>query len=356
MNGSSFCSITNTSNSSNNIHFDFYFSHSLDETFSTILATLFIFITIGGLVSNVVLIYTICRNKTLHCVKNSLIVNLAVFDLLRTVATLPFEPDYLIRGYFNYGPYLCGWKEIVLILSLPSSILNILLLTSERLFILLYPFQYRRFCTQRNAVFVLLLLWFYVILVATYPIMVNTGAICATQGRCYIDFSTHFGLFLVLGNFGCPTIIVVIMNCCMFCIASKAIERRRNWSSKSETQQQFFTNYKAAKTIFVIVTNVTVCWFTYICIVTMNFFCAPCYSQHITYLGKCVNSSSVATNPVLNGLLNKSIRKLLTKGLRVCKNRVREDKTYAANVFERMTYLKSGHHDSAANISLTSLT
>ena len=358
MNGT-FCSIANASNSSNYIHLDFYQYHSLDKTFATILAAFFVLIMIGGVVFNVILIYTICRNKALHSIKNYLILNLATCDLLRAVATLPFEPDYLVRGYFNYGTYLCGWKEIIFILSLPSSIINMLLLTSERVFILLYPFQYRRFFTRRNAMIILSFLWLYVIGVATYPIMVSRRAVCATQGRCYLDFSPNFGLFMVFGNFACPMLIVIGMNCAMFCIASAAIERRRNWSSNSNSAHaQFFTNYKAAKTIFVIVANVTLCWFTYICIVAMNFLCRPCFSHHLTYLGKCVNSTSVATNPILYGILNKSIRKFIIKGIRTCARRstgADRDKGArgTAEMFARLTYLKPEHRGSAANISLT---
>ena len=94
-------------------------------------------------------------------------------------------------------------------------------------------------------------------------------------------------------------------------IAAKAAERKRESRGSSDGDEQFLSNVKAAKTISVIVCNVLLCWLVYIIVVAVNFLGS--YNPYITCAAQMVNSISVASNPVLYGLLNKSTRKIITE-------------------------------------------
>ena len=108
-------------------------NQSINQVFSTATSIYFIFLIIGGVTLNTMLIHIIFTKRRLHTISNSLIVNLSVGDLVTTVITLPFSIDYLLHGHFKYGVFVCGLQETVVMFSLPSSIVNLLLLTAEKI-------------------------------------------------------------------------------------------------------------------------------------------------------------------------------------------------------------------------------
>ena len=88
----------------------------------------------------------------------------------------------------------------------------------------------------------------------------------------------------------------------------------------------------------VILLNVSLCWMAYIVIIAVNFQC--CYSASATYVGKAINSTSAATNPVLYGLLNASIRKF------VLNRRSRRKQLSMVEIDIIMLHTKMGNKDS----------
>ncbi|KAG9262106.1 neuropeptide Y receptor Y2, like [Astyanax mexicanus] len=60
-----------------------------------------------GVVGNSVVIYVVCRFKTLRTVTNFFIANLAVADLLVNTLCLPFTLAYTLLGEWKFGQVLC---------------------------------------------------------------------------------------------------------------------------------------------------------------------------------------------------------------------------------------------------------
>ena len=80
-------------------------------------------------------------------------------------------------------------------------------------------------------------------------------------------------------------------------------KRRRNASAK------IGANIKAAKRILLLVGVFVVCWLTYILSVAHNMACNGCHPRELTWMANVVNYSSCAINPMLYGLLNKTVRR-----------------------------------------------
>uniref|UniRef100_A0A7M5VGG0 G-protein coupled receptors family 1 profile domain-containing protein n=1 Tax=Clytia hemisphaerica TaxID=252671 RepID=A0A7M5VGG0_9CNID len=106
--------------------------HNLTHEFSTTLGIFFILLPIIAIVCNVVLIGTVVTNRTLHNSTNAFIISLAVSDLLIAMFVIPQDALFLLKGYHVGGRISCGFKEALFFLSLPASVLNLLLLTVER--------------------------------------------------------------------------------------------------------------------------------------------------------------------------------------------------------------------------------
>ena len=72
--------LTNTTNL-----YETSLGHKLSEQFVTSISIYFILLSFGGIVFNLVLIYTIATTRRLHSISNVLIVNMAVCDLITAV-------------------------------------------------------------------------------------------------------------------------------------------------------------------------------------------------------------------------------------------------------------------------------
>ena len=125
----------NNSNSNTSL----VFGHSLSKSFSEILGFSFLTIIVAAVIGNVMLISAIVSIRRLHSVLHVFIVNLAVSDLITALGTIPFDVEYMFRGYFSHGKIACGIMQTVFLISLPSSVLSLALLTAERFIVVVYP-------------------------------------------------------------------------------------------------------------------------------------------------------------------------------------------------------------------------
>ena len=143
---------------------------SLSIEASSVLAGFFFIIFIFGVILNTILVVIICIDKNLHTITNVFIINLAISDLITAVSVVPFDADSLIRGHYPYGIIPCGIKETMFMLSLPSSVVNLLLLTFERFMSSLVSFKKVRYFTKTRVAILITLSWVYTVNAALFPI------------------------------------------------------------------------------------------------------------------------------------------------------------------------------------------
>ena len=171
---------------------------------------------------------------------------------------------------------------------------------------------------------VLVASWTYTLIVAFIVIIYNPDSIFVIYGFCVMDpVPTVYHIFQLSVNFLIPIIVIVTLNILLFTIANKHsknimqmtkplsqleavtpnTKRRRNASAK------IGANIKAAKRILLLVGVFVVCWLTYILSVAHNMACNGCHPRELTWMANVVNYSSCAINPMLYGLLNKTVRR-----------------------------------------------
>ena len=239
---------------------------------------------------------------------------------------------------------------MIYFLSLPASIINMLLLTIERLLILLFPLTYRKYITKPKVIVLLIITWLYVTVVAVYPFVRNPRAVVTDNQRCFIDFSMSYGFYQIIVDFAIPLACVFVLNVCIFKLSQRKASLRKDLLH----QKCLAVNMKAAKTILVILLNVSACWMTYIVIIGVN-LSSCCYSLSLTFVGKAVNSTSAATNPMLYGLLNTSIRKIIVKRFQrfyacLFKRRAAENENNAFTLLQRKNGSISQHKSKCSKL------
>ena len=300
------------------------FGHTLSPQFSILTGTLFLLIIIMAILGNSILIYTILTVKRLHSVTHAFLVNLAVGDLVTATLTIPFDVDYMWRRYFPYGTLMCGVSQIGFFISLPSSVINLSLLTVERFVTIAYPYRRDDWFRRRNVVILLFATWVYTLLVALSIVINDPDAVFVYHGICMVyPMPKGYPVFQLVVNFILPMSVIVLLNIRIFAIANKHKGKIKKVSvpqmsseSTSMTRFSIGTNLKAAKRILLLVGVCAVCWLTYIICVAHNMTCGGCHPREVTWITNIINYSSTAINPLLYGMTSKPIRHQLWKRVR----------------------------------------
>ena len=292
------------------------FNISLSPEISSVLAGCFSIISFFGILLNGILILVIFLDKNFHSALNIFVINLAIGDIITAVTVVPFDADFMLRGYYPYGIIPCGIKETMFLLSLPSSVVNLLLLTFERFVFAVFPFKNVRYFTKRNAIIMVLVGWIYTINAALLPIYTNgVSSISVKNGLCYLNFSFSYALYQIFVNFALPVVIMVVLNISLFSITRKYQKQIKKLSMNSESSCSisFLRDLKNAKVILLLVGNFLICWLTFVALASTNLLCHGCHPRALTWFGNAINYSSIVFNPLIYGLTNKLIRKAIVK-------------------------------------------
>lgn len=314
----------------------------LSTEFAYFSALSFIVIIVTSICCNVILIWIILFQKKLHSVTHVFIVNLAASDLLTSVGTIPFDVDFMLIGKFRYTKAVCGIMHFTFLISLPSSVLNLTLLTAERVISVRFPYRRQKYLKKRNILFSVIVTWIYTFFSALFPIFYEKDAINVSKGSCSLFYPIAYDVFQLVANFLIPIIFICCANIWLFYISTKhaskieslkvifRTDKAKDISKYKEEENlqagrrrhsslligiAFKQNIKAAKRLALLVGVFLFCWLTYIILVATNISCGICHPRELTWIGNIINYSSSAINPVLYGLLNRTIRQEITRSL-----------------------------------------
>ena len=304
------------------------------STERTSIAVYLVFVIIASILFNFILIIVLSKMKDYSHV---FMINLGIGDILTSVFVVPFHVDMLLREKFIHGKELCGISQIFFMLSLPSSVINLTLLTAERYINVRFPYKGKLYITKTTLIVVIVTSWTYSLLVSLFPVMYNPkGSISVVKERCSFEFPRSYSVYQVIANFVVPVLIIVTLNILLFGIARKhALKMRQsgripslltvgspndcstNRLSKYHTSfVTFGNNIKAAKRLSLLVGVCLLCWLPYIVIVLVNILCNSCHNALATWIGNAINYSGTFLNPIIYGMMNKSVRKRSRKMLK----------------------------------------
>lgn len=126
--------------------------------------------TVITILGNAMLCWLFCANRKLRTNQNYFIVSLSVSDLLVGLSIVPCE--YCRVGRANLDdkqcPLFCG---SVISFNMIASIINLVLISSDRYFSIKKPYLYIRIFTKRRAILIIAIGWFITIALVCLPIL-----------------------------------------------------------------------------------------------------------------------------------------------------------------------------------------
>ena len=141
----------------------FFSYHNSSSTFNVVLWTIYAFIVVTGIFQNVIILFIVCKNKTMHTTTNYLLSNLAAADLVSLIV-LPVSMVVNITG-INLsgitGQVVCKAFTGNFLLKVPKTagFSSLIFLATDRYYAIATPFDIRFRLTKDNVGFAIGLTW-----------------------------------------------------------------------------------------------------------------------------------------------------------------------------------------------------
>lgn len=199
---------------------------------SAVIIGVLIFLAVFG---NVITICAFIIDKKLQTVYDFYIFNLAITDLLIGCVSMPFHAVYSLQdSYWQFGVAFCKiWLTIDFTLCLESVIL-ILLLSYDRLQLLMLGPKYTIHCTMRKAYVKIAITWILAFLLYGPFIIIwdyLVGYSTVEPNKCDVEFSQNFEFTTVTAviEFVIPVLSLAVLNYRVYrCITKRLAKQTEN--------------------------------------------------------------------------------------------------------------------------------
>ncbi|UJR33867.1 hypothetical protein I4U23_021288 [Adineta vaga] len=208
-----------------------------------VLSSLSVFTVCG----NILVLYAIQTEKYLRTVSNLFILSLAIADLAVGLFVMPLNAANIITGRWPFSSAICQmWLSIDYVAS-TASIFNLVLLSLDRYWAVVYPLRYLQKRTRRRATIFILSIWFISLLWA--PAIIFWSDIAPElsdiikNNECDTSFRSNktFKTLTALVNFYLPLLTMIIISCrIMVAIRSRSkMELGRRLSSATQKKMKY---------------------------------------------------------------------------------------------------------------------
>lgn len=258
--------------------------------FYTFLGSLSV-VTVFG---NLLVIISIVYFKQLHTPTNSLILSLAVADLLVGVLVFPLTMEYSIGiCYFDYDSF-CEVRGTFDVSLCTSSILNLCCISIDRYYAVCQPLKYRTKINYDVVVIMIVVSWGLSALIGISFIIVGMNQ-DKCDSKCFVNVVVANILGLIF-SFYLP---VIKMLCIYLKIFLVALRQARSIQSTKCGETIGKLERKATKTLAVVMGIFLVCWLPFfLCTTALSFSTAYVPLAFIEFLNWLALSNSML-NPFI---------------------------------------------------------
>lgn len=280
------------------------------------LISLYILIIFISLSAYCVIILTVYLNRRLRTICNFFIISLGVADALIVTMVMPVNISQLMGTFRFQSVAHCRFVVTVSLLSLSAVALNLCTVSMERFFAIAYPFKYEAFTTTKTTAGVIGGVWLYSLLAALLPIMGWRSQPIEIKGNgCVSENQESYTLFMTIGSFFIPAIIMVSSNLIVYRIATNHAKRViRVVPVVGPRADLLRKNFRAAKRISLIVGAFLVCWVPHMVVLVVGMYIGHRNVPLTVYpVTLSLRYSCSAVNPCLFCFTNRELRKTLKK-------------------------------------------
>ncbi|XP_071947565.1 D(5)-like dopamine receptor [Antedon mediterranea] len=223
---------------------------------------------------NFLVVASVVLFRRLRSPSNLLLVNLAVADIAVAVFVMTFSTvRILYNNEWIFGNFVCLMWMSFDVLCCTASILNLCMISMDKYLAITRPLKYVRILTKRRVAAMIAIVWILSALVSFVPIfsgMYASGNSHVNDSlECSVNFavSPTYAIISSMTSFYVPLAIMVFTYCKIYRIARDQanrilIERAsfEKFANGSHTKRTFFQEYKAVRTLGVVMGGFIFCW------------------------------------------------------------------------------------------------
>ena len=265
-------------------------------------------------VGNTVLLIIIFKTSALRTVTNSLIVSLAISDLLVGFLIMPFFASARFHGGWYFNDAFCQATGFLNCLCSSATVLNLMMVSIDRCIAVTWPLKYGILITAPSIGAMLTYVWTHSTVFALTP-LIGWGRYSYTKGHstCMLDIHENIDFILTRTAF-CTVIPGCIMAAMLILILKSAHAQRRVFAvmpvavGLTLAVHQPTTNYRrttlqAMRTLFLIILALIMLWVPHF-ILTLSEYGSPgsipplyfLLATWLTFISSAVNPMIFLTN------------------------------------------------------------
>ena len=269
-----------------------------------------IFLILGTIFGNVLVIVAFSVFHRIRTVTNCFLVSLACTDLCVAIFSMPIWTVYLLTGPGWLLDHLLTkiWTIADILLG-TASIVNLTVISLDRLICIKKPMVYPQIMTPSKVRTALVLIWLYSFLLALISYFFWNFAL--------------FNFIVSILSFFLPLVFIIIAYVLIFKVALR--QTRCIHSNLPDqglrarpSRYNFLKELKAAKTLAVVVGCFVVCWCPFVVLNMIYSLCVQCpiVNPNVILVTKWMHYGNSLVNPLIYACMNKdfriSFKKLLT--------------------------------------------
>ena len=277
-------------------------SQTFSDGFRAGTATFTIILILGTVFGNTLVIAAFSRYERIRTVTNYFLVSLACTDLCVALFSMPVWVAYLLTGpawVLGYG--LARVWTMVDILIGTASIMNLMVISFDRVLCIKYPLRYKLWMTTWKVTVIISSVWVYSFVVAV--------------SSFFLFHKPIFNLIATVVCFCVPLLVIITAYSIIFGVALHQMKQihATTPAHSPRRQNRFLKELKAAKTLAVVVGAFVICWLPFVIVNTVySFSCdtqgCPVMNPEIILVTKWMHYGNSLLNPIIYTFLNYDFR------------------------------------------------
>ena len=276
---------------------------------------------------NLLLGISVIKNPNLRrTVPNMYIITLAVSDFLMSLLGIPFSVASLITGKWPFNNFICQLQGFWILLMCAVSLQTLAVTAVNRYFrVVRSRASYQRIFSMKKTKITIAILWVMALfaplpyVVAGHEFFFHTGKVfCAHNAESLYE---GYGAYLVLVYVAIPLIIIITCYTRVFIavrkhnlnfrfrIRQRSTNNTRNNTSLDGSGILSVEEVNVTYILLVVVISFLTCWTPVLIIDMIDFINGDWKLKRQVYVSyTCFGFASTALNPIIYGIMNRSIR------------------------------------------------
>lgn len=279
-------------------------------------STFTVLMIVATIFGNSLVIAAFITFTRLRSATNYFVVSLAATDLCVALFSMPIYVAYLVTGpAWKLGYIVSRVWTMMDVLSGTASIANLVAISLDRCMCIDKPLMYYQYVTTIRVQITIAIIWLY-------SITMSITSYFMWQYRIF-NFVASIMYFWV------PLLIIITAYSIVFRVALHQVRRisiasttDQSFRKSLNSKYSFVREFKAAKTLAVVVGAFVVCWLPFVIINAIYTFCeneaCPTMNAKYILITKWMHYGNSMLNPPIYGFMNKDFR-VAFKHLLCCK-------------------------------------